>query len=250
MSFTPDLVVYIFFVQLFAYTIKGLVGFGNPLISSPLLAMRLDNLLITPGTLITDIPMNAYISWKNHKSVQWRKILPLVVFNVLGSFPGVFLLRVSMPWVIKTVLGVVVVFLGVEMATRNRKPSHQARDLPWMRLVVAFLSGICAGLFGINMFLAAYLQRVARDYSEFKGSICILFLSNDFFRLFTYAANGLMTKDTLLFSCITAPALLLAILIGSLLAPRLDEKKLQKGAIFLFIAGGISIIVKSLIFHT
>ena len=36
----------------------------------------------------------------------------------------------------------------------------------------------------------------------------------------------------------------------TVLGPRLDEKKLQKAAIVLFILGGLSIIVKSLLFHT
>ena len=39
-------------------------------------------------------------------------------------------------------------------------------------------------------------------------------------------------------------------LLSNWLAPRLDEQKLQKGAIVLFILGGVSIIVKSLLFHT
>ena len=34
------------------------------------------------------------------------------------------------------------------------------------------------------------------------------------------------------------------------LGPRLEEEKLQKGAIVLFLLGGVSIIVKSVVFHT
>ena len=42
----------------------------------------------------------------------------------------------------------------------------------------------------------------------------------------------------------------LAMLAAGYLAPRLEEGKLQKGAIVLFLLGGVSIIVKSLLFHT
>ena len=68
MTVTPDIVVLVFFIQFLAYAVKGLVGFGNPLISGPLLAMRLDNVIITPGTLLLDCPVNAYITWKNRKN--------------------------------------------------------------------------------------------------------------------------------------------------------------------------------------
>ena len=95
----------------------------------------------------------------------------MLVANFCGVIPGTLLLRFSMPWVIKTVLGVVVVLLGLEMATRSLRPVKPDRkDRPWLRLAVSAFSGVCAGLFGINMFIVAYLQRTARDYSEFKGS--------------------------------------------------------------------------------
>ena len=250
MNFTPGIALFIFCAQFLAYTVKGLIGFGNPLISAPILSMRLDNVVITPGTLLLDCPVNGYITWKNRRSFQWRKIVPLLAANLCGVIPGALLLRFSLPWVIKTVLGVVVVFLGLEMATRNLRPVRAGKDRLWLRLVVSFFSGICSGLFGINMFIVAFLQRTAKDYSEFKGSMCFLLLGENLFRLCTYAVNGLLTPDVLLFGAISVPAAALAMLLAGKLGPRLDEGKLQKAAIVLFILGGVSIIVKSLLFHT
>ena len=71
--------------------------------------------------------------------------------------------------------------------------------------MVSFFSGVCAGLFGINMFIVAYLQRTARDYSEFKGSMCFLFLGENLFRLCTYAINGLLTREVLFFGLVSPP---------------------------------------------
>ena len=250
MTFTPGTIAFIFFVQCLAYTIKGLIGFGNPLISAPLLSMRLDNVILTPGTLIMDCPINGYITWKNRHNFQWRRILPLLLANVCGVVPGALLLRFSLPWVIKTALGCVVVFLGLEMATRSLRPVKPGRDAPWVRLVVAFFSGICGGLFGINMFIVAYLQRTAKDYSEFKGSLCFLFLGENLFRLGVYAVSGLLTRPVLLFGLISVPAALTAVILSNLLGRRLSEKMLQPAAIVMFLLGGVSIIFKSLVFHT
>ena len=250
MNFTPGIALFIFCAQFLAYTVKGLIGFGNPLISAPILSMRLDNVIITPGTLLLDCPVNGYITWKNRRSFQWRKILPLLLANLCGVIPGALLLRFSLPWVIKTVLGVVVVFLGLEMAPRNLRPVRAGRDRPWLRLVVSFFSGVCSGLFGINMFIVAFLQRTAKDYSEFKGSMCFLFFGENVFRLCTYALGGLLTGEVLMFGLVSVPAAGLAMFLAGKLGPRLDEKKLQMAAIVLFILGGVSIIVKSLLFHT
>lgn len=250
MIVTWPLALFIFFIQLFSYTVKGLVGFGNPLISSPLLSMRLDNVLITPGTLLLDTPINGYIAWKNRRSFSWRAILPILLMNLLGVVPGALLLRSSLPWVLKTLLGLVVTALGLEMATRARRKAPAGEVVFWKQAVVAVLSGACAGLFGINMFLVAYLERTAKDYNAFKGSLCFLFLGENVFRLCVYLAGGLMTTQALLFGAATLPAAALAMVLSNLLAPRLDETKLKHGAIVLFILGGVSIIIKSVVFHT
>lgn len=243
--------LFIFSAQLLAYTVKGLIGFGNPLISAPILSLGLDNAVITPGTLLLDCPVNAWITWKNRRSFQWRRILPLLAANFCGVIPGTLLLRFSLPWVIKTVLGVVVVFLGLEMATRSLRPVRPDRkDRLWLRLAVSAFSGVSAGLFGINMFIVAYLQRTAKDYSEFKGSMCFLFLGENLFRLTTYAVTGLLTGEVLFFGLASLPAAALAMVLCGWLGPRLEEGKLQKGAVVLFLIGGVSIIFKSVVFHT
>ena len=248
---TLSTALFIFAAQLLAYLVKGLIGFGNPLISAPILSMGLDNVVITPGTLLLDCPVNAWITWKNRRSFQWRRILPLLAVNLCGIIPGTLLLRFSLPWVIKTVLGVIVVFLGLEMATRNLRSIRPEReDRPWLRLVVSAFSGVSAGLFGINLFIVAYLQRTARDYDEFKGSMCFLFFGENAVRLVVYAVTGLLTRQVLLFGLASLPAAVLALALAAWLGPRLEEGKLQKEAIVLFLLGGVSIIVKSVVFHT
>lgn len=249
---TPSLnmALFIFCAQFLAYIIKGLVGFGNPLISAPLLSMRLDSVVITPGSLPIDMPVNAFITWRNRHNFQWRRILPLLIFNVMGVFPGTLLLRLSLPWVIKVALGIVVVFLGLEMASREVWHVKPKGTHPALQMAVSFFSGMCAGLFGINMFIVAFLQRTAKDYDEFKGSICFLFLGENVFRMCSYLAGGLINRDALFFALASAPAAILGLRLASWLGRHLDEQKLRRGAIVLFLLGGVSIIVKATVLRT
>ena len=251
MNYTGSMILFIFLVQLAAYTLKWLIGFGNPLISAPLLAMRLDNTLITPGSLLPDLVINGRITWQNRNNFRWRAILPLLLAMVAGVVPGTWLLRFSLPWIIKTVLGGVVVFLGLEMATRRLRPVRpDRREIPWLRYLVAFFSGMCAGLFGINMFLVAYLQRTAKDYDEFKGSICFLFLGENLFRTGLYLWTGLLNRSSLCFSLISLAAAFCAARLARLLSPHISGERLQKLSIVYFLLGGVSIIVKSVLLHT
>ena len=251
MKFTWDIALFIFLIQFFGYIIKWVIGFGNPLVSAPLLSMRLDNALITPGSLVPDFCINTYISWKSRKLLDLRQILPLLIVLLAGVIPGTWLLRFSMPWVIKTVLGIVVLFLGLEMATRNLRPVRPGRkDHPAVRYLVVFFSGVCAGLFGINLFLVAYLQRTTKNYDEFKGSICFLFWGENLFRIILYTATGLLDAASLQFSVISMVSAMLALGAAKPIIRRVKSDTLQRLAIVFFLLGGISIIIKSLLTRT
>ena len=64
-------------------------------------------------------------------------------------------------------------------------------------------------------------------------------------QLLAYLVKGLIGFGNPL---ISAPILSMGL--AAWLGPRLEEEKLQKGAIVLFLLGGVSIIVKSVVFHT
>ena len=208
MKFTWDIALVIFLIHFFGYIIKWVIGFGNPLVSAPLLSMRLDNALITPGSLVPDFCINTYISWKSRKLLDLRQILPL----------------------------------------RPVRPGR--KDHPAVRYLVAFFSGVCAGLFGINLFLVAYLQRTTKNYDEFKGSICFLFWGENLFRIILYTATGLLDAASLQFSVISMVSAMLALGAAKPIIRRVKSDTLQRLAIVFFLLGGISIIVKSLLTHT
>ena len=120
MKMTLELGILIFVAQFIGYIIKGLVGFGNPLIANPVMAMRIDNKFITPGVLPVDTCVNIYMSVKNRKSFLPRLALPIAVCIAIGVVPGILFLKVGSPWIIKALLGVLIIGLGVEMLTRKR----------------------------------------------------------------------------------------------------------------------------------
>ena len=97
---TISLAVYLFFVQFLSFIIKGLVGFGNPLLSNPMMAMRLDNKVITPANLILDMPVNVYIVWRYRKDFDLKIALPVAAWVMLGVIPGTLFLNTGSPWMI------------------------------------------------------------------------------------------------------------------------------------------------------
>ncbi|WP_283674281.1 sulfite exporter TauE/SafE family protein [Butyricicoccus sp. Marseille-Q5471] len=242
---TPSLAVYIFIIISCAFVVKGLAGFGDPLISNPMLAMRLDNKDITPALLPVSLILNAFIVLKNRAAFSLRSVAPIAVWVLLGIIPGTMLLKLGAPWILKVVLGLLIIGLGVEMLTRDRAKDMKAN--PAVQAIMSFLSGVTAGLFGINLLFLIYLERTSKGRSEFRANVCFVFFLENLFRTFVYLYNGIFTAFTLQITAITVPAAFLGMWIGSQIDKRIDETRIRKLIIYVFILGGLSTLIKALL---
>lgn len=245
---TTSLGIYIFIVVAISFIIKGLVGFGDPLIFNPLLSVRMDNKHISPGMLPVSILLNAFIVYKSRDSIHPRRLLPICFWVVLGIVPGTLLLKYSSSWTLKVALGVLIILLGLEMLTR--KDEATARPNAVFMAVMSFSSGVTAALFGINLLFLVYLERTTADRDEFRGSVCLVFLVESVFRLISYLANGIITPFSLQISAISVPAALLGTWLGMQIDKKIDDSLIKKLIVYVFIIGGISTVIRALLLHT
>lgn len=246
-TMTPTLAVYIFITVACAFVVKGLAGFGDPLISNPLLAMKLDNKDISPSLLPISLGLNAYIVLKNRKNFSSQIVLSIAPWVLIGIIPGTMLLKLGAPWIIKVVLGILIIGLGVEMLTRDTAKQFQPN--PVVKTVMCFLSGVTAGLFGINLLFLIYMERSTTDRRAFRANTCFVFLLENFFRTLVYIYNGIFTAFTLQIAAVCIPAAAAGMFVGGQIDKRLGESNIRKFIIWVFILGGVSTLVKALIFH-
>lgn len=249
MGMTFDMAVFIFTAQFLGYIVKGLTGFGNPLIANPIMAMRIDTVQITPGVLPVDMCVNLYISFKNRKDFITRLAIPIAVCIMIGVIPGSFFLKLGSQWIIKALLGLFIIGLGIEMLTRKTFDGIPRKNNPVVMGLVALLSGFLSGLFGINMLFLAYLNRYVSDRHQFRANVCFIFSFENVFRLIIYAITGILTKFTLFITLLSVPAAILGIWIGGRIDLRLSEKTANRIMNSVFILGGLNIFLKALIFR-
>ena len=107
------------FAAVCAYFVKGLCGFANTLVFSTILSFSTNNVNISPVELVLGLPSNIMISYKEHKSVQWKVCLPLAGLVLLGDIPGILILKNTNTQVIKGIFGFVIIAIGVEMLLRE-----------------------------------------------------------------------------------------------------------------------------------
>ena len=86
----PNRIVFYFVCICVAFVVKGLAGFGDPLISTPLLSLRLPNSVITPGLAPVSLILNANMVWKTAVTFPLKLYCQSAYLCFWASFPGPF----------------------------------------------------------------------------------------------------------------------------------------------------------------
>lgn len=232
-----------------AYFVKGLCGFANTLIFSTLLSFVYDNVNISPVELLVGYPANLVIAWRERRSINWRICLPVSLLVLLGNIPGVFLLKNADTSSIKSLFGLVIMAVGIEMLLRERRPARAGKSSGGSRItlaVIGLLSGLLCGLYGIGALLAAYMSRVTDDSSSFRGNLCAVFLTENTFRLILYASTGILTLPVLKQALCVLPAMGAGLGLGLWSGRFLREQTIRRITLVLLIISGAALLLTQL----
>jgi len=240
---------YLFISTFIAFFIKALTGFGDTLVMGSLFSFVVSNRLTTPVNLILGIPTNAYIAWRERKNISLKVVIPLSLMLLVGMVPGTFLLKVGSDWILKSILGIVLVGLALEMWTRHPTKSETTKKNLIFLVVIGVLSGVLAGLYGIGALLVAYISRTTDNKNQFRGNICWVFLINSIFTFFLYLYTGILNKEIFLLALYLSPAALLGMIIGVKVDSNMKEETLKKLVIALLIISGLILLFKNLLNH-
>ena len=228
-----------------AFYIKGLCGFANTLVFTTIMSFGVSNRSISPVELLLGYPSNALIAYRERKSIDKRLCLPLAALVVLGSIPGMLLLKNADTGDIKLVFGVVIVLLGIEMLLRERYKGG-AKESKGKLALIGLLSGVLCGLYGVGALLGAYIGRVAKDVSSFRANICVVFFVENTLRIAIYVMVGLLDRGTALMALSLLPAALLGLFLGAKSAGVVSEKTAKRLVMILLILSGVSLIAGQL----
>ncbi len=227
-----------------AYFIKGLCGFANTLVFTTILSFGTPNVNISPIDLLIGYPTNLILTWENRKKLDSKVYLPLIALVIIGSIPGVFMLKNVNTSIIKLIFGVVVIVLGLEMLLREySKDSGKSSRI--LLAIIGVASGVLCGLFGVGALLAAYVSRVTDDSQSFKANISAVFIVDNTFRIILYSTLHILTLDTLKRSLILIPFVLIGLIAGMKCSSIMNKNLAKKITALLLVISGISLVIKN-----
>lgn len=241
--------IFLFISTLLAYFVKSITGFGNTLVMGSLFSFVVPNRVTTPVDLIFSIPTNMYIAWRERKNISLKVVIPLSLMLLVGIIPGIFFLRVGNDRILKSILGIVVVGMALEMLTRKPTKNETKKNSPIFLIIIGILSGVLAGLYGIGALLVAYISRTTNNKSEFRANICCVFLVDNVFRLFLYLFTGILNKEIFILTLILSPAVILGMIIGVKVDSKMKEENVKKSVIALLIISGTVLLFKSFLYY-
>jgi len=224
-----------------AFFVKGLCGFANTLVFTTILSFGNNNVNISPVELILGYPTNLILAWKERRSIKWGVCLPLALLVIVGSLPGVFLLKNVDTSVIKVIFGAIIIFIGIEMLLREFQIG-KVKESKILLAIIGVLSGLLCGLYGVGALLGAYISRVTKGSNEFKANICVVFFAENTFRIVLYVLWGIITFDILKQALILIPIMLVGLFLGMLSGKFLDEKIVKRLVIVMLVVSGFALI--------
>ena len=233
------------FAGLISGFIKGLCGVGDAPVFTSLMSFAEDHVDISPVCLLTSLPSNLFISWKNRKSLQTRIWLPMALLLIAGTIPGTLLLKNTDTKTLKLCFGIFITLIGIimlynEVGGKKMKPSKA------LLLTIGILAGVSSGLFGVGVLLIVYISLTTNDMSSFKGNICAIFFAENFVRLLMYIFLGLFTPNVLKIAAIVLPFVWTGLFLGQKASSFLDERRAKIVVMAMLIVSGLTIIISNL----
>ena len=199
------------------YFIKGLCGFANMLVFGTILSFSRNTVDITPFDLVNSLGANTVMAIRERRSIRMKIWLPYAAVVIVGCIPGVFFLKMGEARLVKFIFGIVVVVIGLDsllgvFRSKGTRPKAY-------RIVIAVLSGILCGLYGVGALLAAAISQQTKDMHEFRANLCIVFLCDDIFRTILYSVLGIFTLQILKTALMLYPVMLAGLFSGMMWVP-------------------------------
>ena len=227
----------------FAYTVKGLSGFGSGLIAIPLLAFIFPLTFVVPVLGLLSYSGTIMQSIQLRKQVVWRDMLPLIPFSLFGIAVAIWLLVNVDANKLVMALGVFVLLYSIYSLLPL--PIH-AGGRQWA-IAAGCGGGMIGALFGTGgPFYVVYLKMRQLNKNQFRATIAMIFLVDGGARMLGYAFNGLFTSQVLWLVAILLPVLFLGMYVGHHLHIRIEQQRFNQVISVLLMASGVMLIIKSI----
>lgn len=210
-------------VVLITHFMEGLAGFGCTILALPFCIALAGINVAVPVLIVLAWVLVLYVVVIDYKNIVWKEFIKIVSFVILGLPIGMWAFS-SLPEVLlKRLLGVfmiVVSLRGLYLAFFAKAVQVTKTEMSkWKKYALnglLFLGGIIHGAFSSGgPFVIIYAAQALPDKSQFRATLCMLWLALNSLMIITNFTKGVMTFDVLRLIGWSLPFLVAGMLLGN-----------------------------------
>jgi uncharacterized protein len=206
-----------------ATLVHASLGFGTALVAMPLLVLVLGLYTATPLVALVVVITISVLLIREWRHMEVRSAWQLLAASVFGIPIGLLLLRAAPDYLVKSILGVVLIAYSVYNLTRPRLPKISRGPLVY---VFGFLAGVLGGAYNTNgppVVLYGALSRWSP--AQFRATVQGYFLPTAVLVCAGHAAAGLWSTEVFKLFAFAVPVVLIGNLAGIRLARRIPAER-------------------------
>ncbi|MGE3267684.1 MAG: sulfite exporter TauE/SafE family protein [Chloroflexota bacterium] len=243
----PLRIAVILFTILCAAVIKGAIGFGFPLVATPIVSTIWDARHAVLVLSLASFMNNLGITVRGGGSRgTFKRFIPTLGGLIVGTIAGTLLLASVDPNILAVIVGTSAAVFGLVALLRPdlAVPPHLER---YLALPMGILGGLLGGSTGIFApALASYTHALKLSKREFVFFLTLLYVVGSGLQVFSYAQLGLYDATVLLIGLATCLPNWLGISIGLRLQDRIDPVLFRRIVVIVITLSGTSLAVRGL----
>ena len=224
-----------------AVLVRAAFGFGDVLVSVPILVLFVSPKLVIPLMGMVGATNALIMLLRDRPSVQWRPVRYLLMASLVGIPLGVMMLKWLPETTINRGLGLLLVAFCVWSLFGRKSVRLQSPLWAWP---FGFGAGVMGGaVTATGPPIVLYSTTQGWTPEESRATMQGFFLPNSVFILVSHWAAGMWTSEVLYTYALTLPICLLAIPIGAAMALRLSRHRFELLTMVVLLGAGLLLVV-------
>lgn len=200
--------------------------------------------IVLPLFIIGDFV--AVYTYRRH--AQWRHLWRLFPATAIGVVLGYVALKVIADATARTLIGVIIVSLGLLSYWRRYQRVPGDPGDPHIHWSVAIATGVLAGFITLianaaGPLMAVYFLAMRLPKLEYVGTGAVFFMLLNLYKVPFMMQLGLITADSLKLNLILLPAVLIGTVAGRWLLSRIDQALFEKLVLAFSTAAGVLLLL-------
>ena len=224
-----------------AVIVRAAFGFGDVLVSVPILVLFVSPKLVIPLMGMVGATNALLILLRERSSVKWRPVRYLLMASVLGIPIGVSLLKWLPEATINFALGLMLVGFCIWSLLGRKTVRLESPMWAWP---FGFGAGVMGGaVTATGPPVVLYSTTQGWSPEESRATMQGFFFPNGVFILVSHWFAGMWTPEVVQTYVLTIPICLLAVPIGTALAARMSRQRFERFTMLVLLGTGVLLVL-------